>query len=343
VDGSAAHHGTIVASMANLLYIGGTGTISAAAVRRSVAVGHQVTVLNRGQSLTRSLPDEVEVVSGDIRDPQSVRDALGERSFDVVLDFVAYTPEHIDTDADLFAGRTGQYVFISSASAYQTPPDRLPVTEETPLDNPFWEYSRNKIACEERIPEVFGNAWTIIRPSHTYDETSMPVEGRWTVIDRMRRGRPVVVHGDGTSLWTITHTDDVAVGLVGLLGNPAALGEAFHITNDDPLTWNQIYTHLARAAGVASPDLVHVASATIAGVHPAWGPGLVGDKAHSMVFDNTKVAALVPEFAPSVDFAEGARQIIAWHDADPARQVVDPEIDVVIERLCRVPFAALEA
>ncbi|SDR98342.1 SDR family oxidoreductase [Microlunatus soli] len=327
--------------MASFLYIGGTGIISTAAVRRSIELGHQVTVLNRGQSSSkRALPDGVEVVQGDIRSPETVREALGDRSFDVVLDFVAFVPEHIDTDAELFTGRTGQYVFISSASAYQTPPAAVPVTEETPLDNPYWEYSRNKIACEQRVRELDGLDWTIIRPSHTYDQTSLPIEGGWTAIDRMRRNLPVAVHGDGTSLWTITHTDDFAVGLVGLLGNKAALGEAFHITNSDPITWNRIYTELANAAGVEQPDLVHVASATIAGVHPAWGPGLVGDKAHTMTFDNAKVAALVPEFAPKIDFTEGARQMIAWYDADPGRQQVDPEVDAVISKLCQIPFMA---
>lgn len=328
--------------MASLLYIGGTGIISAAAVRRSVELGHQVTVLNRGQSSVRELPAEVELVHADIRQPETVRSALGDRSFDVVLDFVAFVPEHIDTDAALFTGRAGQYVFISSASAYQTPPATLPVTEDTPLDNPYWEYSQNKIACEQRVRELDGLDWTIVRPSHTYDATSLPIEGRWTAIDRMRRGLPVVVHGDGTSLWAITHTDDVAVGLVGLLGNPKAYGEAFHITSSESITWNRIYTDLAAAAGVDDPDLVHVASATIAAVHPAWGPGLVGDKAQSMIFDNSKVSALVPEFAPKIDFAEGAREMIAWYDADPARQHVDPEIDAVISKLCRIPFVASE-
>lgn len=329
--------------MASFLFIGGTGIISTAAVRRSIESGHQVTVLNRGQSSSkRSLPDGVEVVQADIREPDTVRKALGDRSFDAIVDFVAFLPEHIDTDAELFTGRTGQYVFISSASAYQTPPATLPVTEETPLDNPFWEYSQAKIGCEQRVRELDGLDWTIIRPSHTYDRTSLPIEGGWTAIDRMRRGLPVVVHGDGTSLWAITHTEDFAVGLVGLLGNQAALGEAFHLTSSESITWNRIYTDLASAAGVETPDLVHVASGTIAGVHPAWGPGLVGDKAQTMIFDNSKVKALVPDFAPKIDFAEGARQMIAWHDADPSRQRVDPEIDAVIEKLCRIPFMAAD-
>ncbi|HEY9290541.1 MAG TPA: NAD-dependent epimerase/dehydratase family protein, partial [Microlunatus sp.] len=234
--------------MADILFIGGTGIISAASVRRAIEVGHRVTVLNRGQSSIRPLPQEAESVQADIRQPETVREALGDRSFDAVLDFVAFLPEHVETDAKLFTGRTGQYVFISSASAYQTPPGPMPVTEQMPLDNPFWQYSRDKIACEQRIQAFEGLDWTIIRPSHTYDRTALPIEGGWTAIDRMRRGLPVAVHGDGTSLWTITHTEDFAVGLVGLLGNPAALGEAYHITNEWPIAWNQIYTDLAHAA-----------------------------------------------------------------------------------------------
>ena len=326
--------------MADILFIGGTGIISAASVRRAIEVGHRVTVLNRGQSSIRPLPQEAESVQADIRQPETVREALGDRSFDAVLDFVAFLPEHVETDAKLFTGRTGQYVFISSASAYQTPPGPMPVTEQMPLDNPFWQYSRDKIACEQRIQAFEGLDWTIIRPSHTYDRTALPIEGGWTAIDRMRRGLPVAVHGDGTSLWTITHTEDFAVGLVGLLGNPAALGEAYHITNEWPIAWNQIYTDLAHAAGVADPDLVHVASETIAGIYPGWGPGLVGDKAHTMMFDNSKLRALVPEYAPKIDFAEGAAEIIAWYDADPSRRVVEPEIDAVIDKLCRIPFLA---
>lgn len=321
--------------MANFLFIGGTGIISAAAVHRATALGHDVTVLNRGRSTTRTLPDQTEVLTADIRDPQSVRSVLGTREFDAVVDYVAFQPEHVQADLDLFTGRTGQYVFISSASAYQKPPARVPVTEDTPLVNPFWQYSRDKIACEELLVGSEGIEWTIIRPSHTYDRTALPVTGGWTVIDRMRRGLPVFVHGDGTSLWTLTHTDDHAVALVGLLANPAAYGEAFHITNEAPLAWNDIYLKLGHAAGV-EPTLVHVASETIAAIHPEWGPGLLGDKAYSMIFDNSKVRSVVPEFAPVIDFDEGSRQIIEWYDADASRQVVDPETDAVIDRICKV-------
>ena len=324
-----------LAIVTSILYIGGTGTISAACVRRSVALGHEVTVLNRG-SARRALPPEVRVVQADIRDAASVRAALGDERFDVVAEFLAFTPEHIATDLDLFEGRTGQYVFISSASAYEKPPRRLPVTESTPLRNPFWQYSRDKIACEDVLVGAHrerGLPVTIIRPSHTYDEQGLPTLGHWTDIARMRAGRPVIVHGDGTSLWTITHADDFAVAFTGLLGNPAAIGEAFTITGTHAPTWNQIYGWLADAAGVASPDLVHVASDTIAAFEPELGPTLIGDKAHSMVFDVSKVQQLVPEFRTTITFDEGARRILAYHDAHPEAQQIDEGRDALFDRI----------
>jgi len=292
-------------------------------------------VLNRGSG-RRALPEGVREVVADIRTPESVRDALGDAHFDVVAEFLAFTPEHIRTDLALFEGRCGQYVFISSASAYQTPPTHLPVTESTPLRNPFWQYSRDKIACEDLLVEAYrerGFPATIVRPSHTYDHTLWPNLGGWTDIARMRAGKPVIVHGDGTSLWTITHSDDFAVAFAGLLGNPAAIGEPFHITGSHAPTWNQIYGWLADAAGVASPQLVHVASETIARMSPDLGPGLVGDKAHSMVFDNTKVRSLVPEFRTTITFDEGARRILAHYDSQPAEQHIDEEFDALSDRL----------
>ena len=317
------------------LFIGGTGVISSACVARSLEAGHEVTVINRGNSALRPLPDGVEVLHADIRDPESVHAVLGERSFDVVSEFLAFTPEHIQTDFRLFEGRVGQYVFISSASAYQTPPSRLPVTESTPLRNPFWQYSRDKIACEDLLVEAYRERAfpvTIVRPSHTYDRTSIPTSGHWTDLARMRRGAPVVVHGDGTSLWTVTHNTDFAVAYVGLLGRPEAVGEAFHITSDEAPTWNQIYCYLAEGLGVEA-ELVHVSSASIAAVVPELGPGLIGDKANSMVFDNSKVKALVPDFRARVPFAKGAGEIVEWFLADPSRQRLDPDLDASFDRL----------
>ena len=321
-------------SALKVLFVGGTGIISSAVTRLAVERGLDLHLLSRGTS-TRPVPDGATHLSGDIRDPDSIRTALGGREFDAVVDWVAFTPDHVRRDLELFTGRTGQYVFISSASAYQTPPERLPVTESTPLRNPFWEYSRNKIACEDLLVAAYrdhGFPVTIVRPSHTYDRTSLPFEGGWTVIERMRQGREIVVHGDGTSLWTLTHHEDFARGFVPLLGHPRAVGDAFQITSDDVLTWDQIARILGCAAG-AEPRIVHVPSDAIAQVDADWGAGLLGDKAHSMVFDNTKLRRLVPDFAATIPYEVGARQIIDWHDADPARRVVDGRIDALIDQL----------
>ena len=322
-------------SAQSVLFVGGTGTISAACVTQAVESGKSVTVLNRGKSGERSIPRGVELIRGDIRSPESVSEALSGREFDVVAEFLAFTPDHVETDLRLFEGRTGQYVFISSASAYQTPPSRLPVTESTPLRNPFWQYSRDKIACEDLLTAAYreeGFPATIVRPSHTYDKTLIPLDGGWTALARMRQGRPVVVHGDGTSLWTLTHHADFARGFVPLLGHPRTLGEAFHITSDDVLTWNQVTAALAAAAGT-SADIVHVPSDAIAAADPDWGASLIGDKAHSLVFDNTKVRGVVPDFRPVIPFEQGAREIVAWYDEDPARQQVDARADALMDKL----------
>jgi nucleoside-diphosphate-sugar epimerase len=318
-----------------ILFIGGTGIISSGCAPRVLAAGHDLTVLNRGTTSIRPIPDAAEVLQADIRDSNSVRTAVGDREFDVVINFVAYTSEHVQSDVDLFGGRTGQYVFISSASAYQKPPRRVPVTESTPLHNPYWQYSRHKIACEQTLFRAYQSTdfpVTVVRPSHTYDRTSLPIHGGWTQIDRMRRGLEVIVHGDGTSLWTLTHHIDFAKGFVGLLGNTRAIGEAYTITSDDVLTWNQIFTLLGAAAGV-QPRIAHVTSDLIASVDPEWGAGLLGDKAHSMIFDNTKIKTVVPDYLATIPFEQGAREIIGWYDEDPSRQVVDDRVNATIERL----------
>ncbi len=318
-----------------VLFIGGSGIISAACSQLAVERGIELSVLNRGATHLRPLPPEATVLHGDIRDHLAAREALRDLQFDAVVDWVAFTPEHVQADIELFRGRTGQYVFISSASAYQTPPARLPVTESTPLRNPFWQYSRDKIACEELLVEAYrqtGFPATIVRPSHTYDRTSIPFDGKWTALARMRAGQEVVVHGDGTSLWTLTHSADFARGFVPLLGHPRTIGEAFHITSDDVLTWNQIAEALAAAAGVTA-RLVHVPSDAIAAVDPAWGAGLLGDKAHSMVFDNSKLRSVVPGYRAEIPFEQGAREIVAWHDEDPARQQADARLDAVMDKL----------
>lgn len=322
-------------SAQRILVIGGTGIISTAASALAVERGFDVTVLNRGKSALRPAAEGAEVLTADIRDAASVQSAIGDREFDVVAQFLAFTPDQVQADLDRFEGRTGQYVFISSASAYQSPLIRLPITESTPLRNPYWQYSRDKIACEQLLVDAYrdrGFPGTIVRPSHTYDGTSVPLLGGWTAVDRMRRGAPVVVHGDGTSLWTLTHTTDFAKAFIGLLGNPLAIGDSFHITSDAFVTWNQVAEMLASAAGTTA-DIVHVTSDAIAAEHPELGAGLLGDKAHSAVFDNSKVKALVPDFVATIPFATGARDIVDWHDAQPAHAVADPELDALLDRL----------
>jgi nucleoside-diphosphate-sugar epimerase len=322
-------------SSLKVLFIGGSGVISSACSRLAAESGIELTVLNRGSTRDRPLPEAARLVRADIRDPAAARAALGEAEFDAVVNWVAFTREHVQADIDLFRGRTGQYVFISSASAYQTPLARFPVVESTPLRNPFWRYSRDKIACEDLLVAAYrdeGFPATIVRPSHTYDKTLIPLDGGWTAIGRMRQGKAVVVHGDGTSLWTLTHHADFARGFVPLLGHPRTIGEAFHITSDDVLTWNQIAAALAAAAGV-SADIVHVPSDTIAAADPDWGAGLLGDKAHSLVFDNSKLRSVVPGYLATIPFEQGAREIVAWYDEDPARQRTDPRIDAVMDKL----------
>lgn len=316
------------------LFIGGTGVISSACSRLAVECGMELYLFNRGQT-SRPVPESAQVLRGDIRDRASAKHVLKDYVFDVVVDWIGFTPEHVEIDIELFRGRTGQYVFISSASVYQRPPAILPITESTPLHNPYWSYSRAKIACEERLVRAYCEErfpLTIVRPSHTYDPTLLPVYGGYTVMDRMRKGKKVIVHGDGTSLWSLTHHEDLAKGLVGLLGNHRAIGEAFHITTDEMLTWNQIYEILARAAG-AEAHLVHVPSECIAAFDPNWGASLLGDKAHSMIFDNTKIKRVVPGFTASIPFSRGAEEILAWFDADPARRTVDETIDGLMDRI----------
>ncbi len=317
-----------------VLFIGGTGIISSACSPLAVSKGIDLYLLNRGKS-SRESPVGVKVLSGDIRDRASAEAALQGHTWDAVVDWIAFTPDHIQTDLELFEGKTGQFVFISSASAYQTPPSTLPITESTVLDNPFWEYSRNKIACEEMLVSAYRYRkfpYTIVRPSHTYDRTLLPFDYGYTVVDRMRKGQPVIVPGDGTSLWTLTHHADFAKGFVGLLGNSHAIGEAYHITSDEWLTWNQIFDLVASAAGVTAKK-VHVASDVIAAADSGWKDGLLGDKANSTIFDNSKIKRAVPEFTCNIPFSIGAREIMAWFDADVSRQQVDAKASALMDRI----------
>jgi nucleoside-diphosphate-sugar epimerase len=315
-----------------VLFIGGTGVISSACTALAVERGIDITMLNRGRT-KRPIPEGVKTFIGDFADPK-VSETLSDQTWDAVVDWIAYTPDHIQRDIRLFHGRTSQYVFISSASAYQTPPASLPVTESTLLDNQYWVYSQEKIACESALVQAYRDGkfpMTIIRPSHTYDRTMVPLMGRYTALHRMRQGRKVIVPGDGTSLWTLTHHKDFAKGFVPLLGHAGTIGEAIHITSDEWLSWNQIYETLAQAIGV-KPQLVHVPSRLIASFDSEIGVGLLGDKSNSMIFDNSKVKRLVPDFACTIPFSMGAREIVDWY-ADLTNQVVDDDLDSLMDRI----------
>jgi nucleoside-diphosphate-sugar epimerase len=319
-----------------VLFIGGTGRLSWWCVDRALRKGFDVYVLNRGQNTTRPIPEGAHFLKGNAREPDTVRAAVNGMEFDAVVNFVAFTAEDVAFDLELFRDRTGQYVFISSASAYQTPPALLPVLESTPLHNPFWAYSRSKTKAEDRLVKAYREEnypVTIIRPSHTYDHRVVPMIGGWTSIARMRAGSEVVVHGDGSSLWTLTHSSDFAKGVVGLLTNPRAYGESFHITSNESPSWDNIVLTLARAAGVPEPKIVHVPSDCIAAADKDWGEALLGDMAHSMVFDNSKIRRLVPDFVCTTSLFEGAREMMAWFDAHPERQVIDAAKDKVMDWL----------
>jgi len=325
-----------------VLFIGGTGVISSACSRLCLASGMELFLFNRGKTSQLNpgmLQSEgAHIIQGDIYDFNATKEKLQPYQFDVVVDWIAYTPENIENDIRLFKDKTSQFVFISSASAYQKPPIALPITESTPLHNPFWEYSRAKIACEERLMKAYREEnfpITVVRPSHTYDKTKLPVRGGYTTIDRMRKGKKVIVHGDGTSLWVLTHHEDFARGFVGLLGNFRAIGETFHITSDELLSWNQIYQILGRTVGV-EPDLLHVPSSLIAASDPEIGAGLLGDKAHSVIFDNSKIKSFVPDYCARIPFSRGAAEIIEWYDADPSRQVIDEKYNQLLDHFIDV-------
>ena len=327
-----------------VLFIGGTGNISAACSRRAVDHGIELFHMNRGK-LKADVPSGIKTIRADIKDKKEVLAGLGDQHFDVVANFIAYTPEDVRQDIEVFSGRTGQYIFISSASVYQKVGGHPVITESSPLYNPYWDYSRDKITCEELLNDAYrqdGFPVTIVRPSLTYD-TVIPVAiGSWTdytIIDRMKKGREVIIHGDGTSLWTVTHADDFARAFTGLLGHQQAIGHAFHITSDELLNWNQIYEAVAEAAG-AELHAVHIASDFICDVADTMGWGwmrgnLLGDKAVSTIFDNSKIKRFVPGFEATITFRKGIKKTVQWFEADPARMVIDESnnrfMDTVLE------------
>jgi nucleoside-diphosphate-sugar epimerase len=318
-----------------VLFIGGTGNLSSACTEIAINKGIEIYHLNRGLTQKTQSTKEVKTIVADIHDTKKVAESLREMTFDSVVDFIAYEPTDILNDIQLFKNKTHQYVFISTASAYQKPPEKLPITEETPLYNPYWEYSRKKIACEKLLEEEYqksGFPYTIIRPSHTYGKTTVPLIGGYTILHRMLKGEPVIVHGDGTSIWTLTYNKDFAVGVIGLLGNKDAIHKAFHITSDEWLSWNTIYEIMANELGVR-PQLVHVPSEIIAKYNQEMGDGLLGDKSHSMIFDNSKIKKFVPEFHPQVSFCEGAKEIISWYKENTIQQSVNLEINETMNNI----------
>jgi nucleoside-diphosphate-sugar epimerase len=321
-----------------VLFVGGTGLISSACTRLALDRGLEVFLLNRGSD--PSLARGATTLIADLNDGAATEQALAGHRFDVVVDWMAFSPADIERDLRLFTGRADQFVFISSASAYSKPPADWLTREDTPLANPFWDYSRNKIACEERLMRAYredGFPVTIVRPSFTYGNTQIPLAlNSWdlpfTAIARMRLGKPLIVPGDGTSLWTLTHNSDFAQGFVGLLGRRETIGEAFNIMSDEVLAWDEIYRQTAAAAG-AELRIVHIASDFITACMPELTGSLLGDKSVSAVFDTTKIKRLVPDFRAVTPFAEGIRRTLAWFDADPARQQIDAEMDAGWDRL----------
>jgi nucleoside-diphosphate-sugar epimerase len=321
-----------------ILFIGGTGIISTASTALAAKRGLDLTLLSRGQHESH-LPAGVKTLIADVNDPDLLH-KLEHESFDAVVDWIAFTPADIERDLKLFRGRTRQFVFISSASAYQKPQTHDLMTESTPLANPYWDYSRNKIACEERLMQAYRDEAfpvTIVRPSLTYGDTQIPLvlnswQQSYTAVDRMIRGQKLIVPGDGSSLWVVTHNTDFAKGLVGLLGHQQAIGHAFHITSDEVLTWDQLFRIVGAAVGV-EPQLVHIPSDFIAACIPEKLGTLTGDKSVSVVFDNSKIKRFVPGYCATTTFAEGVRQSLAWFNAVPSRKQIDHQVNAALDKL----------
>lgn len=327
------------------LFIGGTGTISSAITRKLLEQGCELYLLNRGNR-NDVLPEGAHILQADIHDEDRVAQLIQDLEFDVVADFIAFEPADLERDYRLFAGKTKQFIFISSASAYQTPLSDYRITEGTPLSNPYWAYSRNKIACEDYLMKQYrehGFPVTIVRPSHTYDERSIPLgvhgsQGSWQVVKRMLENKPVLIHGDGTSLWTLTHNTDFAKGFIGLMGNIHAIGESVQITSDESLTWNQIYQIIADALGVQL-NAVHVSSEFLDATSTQDFRGsLLGDKANTVVFDNSKLKRLVPDFVATTRADQGIKQTLDYILAHPEHQREDEEFD----QWCDKVVSALE-
>jgi nucleoside-diphosphate-sugar epimerase len=319
-----------------VLFIGGTGNISTAVSKLAVSLGIDLYLLNRGK--TRQIIFGAKTITCDITKINELKKTLNNQQWDVVVNWIAYTVEDINRDIDLFYGKTKQYIFISSASAYQKPLSYPIITESTPLANPFWEYSRNKIACEEKLYQAYREKSfpiTIVRPSHTYD-TIIPVSvGSWndyTIMDRMEKGKKIIVHGDGTSLWTLTHSEDFAKAFTGLLAHHQAIGHAFHITSDEILNWNQIYEIMASSVGVKA-NIIHIPSDFICKIDDTQVGNLLGDKAYSVIFDNSKIKTFVPGFNATISFKEGFKKTLAWFNDNPEFKTINDNVNRMIDRI----------
>ncbi len=316
------------------LFIGGTGTISTAISKKLIQEGHELYLINRGNR-NDILPSGAKYITVDINNEEEVAKKIADMSFDVIADFIAFVPSQLERDYRLFKGKTKQFIFISSASAYQKTCSDYLITESTPLENPYWEYSRNKIACEEYLIKMYREEnfpITIVRPSHTYDERSVPLGvhgdlGSYQVVKRIKEGKPVIIHGDGTSLWTITHNSDFAKGFVGLMGNIHALGQAVHITSDESVTWNQIYQTIAQNLGVELKPVYISSDYLDKNSDYDFKGSLIGDKSNSVVFDNSKIKRLVPDFVCTKRADQGIKETLDYVLSHKECQIEDPEFD----------------
>ena len=319
-----------------ILFIGGTGNISTSVSKDVIRKGHNLFLLNRG--LKNMEIEGANYLKADINDNKEIEKILRHEKWDVVVNWIAFVPEEVKRDIQLFSGKTGQYIFISSASAYQKPPSSPFITESTPLSNPYWQYSRDKIACEEILLSAYrdhGFPMTIVRPSHTYDTVIPAVFGAWTeyaFIDRMMKGKQIIIPGDGTSLWVLTHAEDFAKGFNGLLGLKSSIGHAFHITSDEVLSWNQIYQYIAEAAGCEA-NFVHITSQAIIKAEPDLEGNLIGDKSNSVIFDNSKIKKFVPGYEATIPFCHGIKRTLQWFREKPDRMKINPDIDKLFDKI----------
>ena len=320
-----------------VLFIGGSGNISSACTKEALAAGHEVFHFNRGISSDYSFGNDVVTITGDINNPSDVLKINDYSPFDVVADFICFTPAQIQNDINFFKDKTGQFIFISSATVYKKPPDQYIITEDCPLENPFWEYARNKIACETLLSSQSELSYTIVRPSFTYGKTWIPVAltaREYNPVYRIQKGLPIISHGDGESLWVMTHHNDFARAFISLFGNSKALNNHFHITSDEVLTWNQIYYIIGKIIGIV-PNLIHIPSDFINKIEPEWGAGLLGDKAYSAVFDNTKIKNATNGWKAKITFEEGMRESISWFMEKEERRQPDHNVEEKINRIIR--------